>query len=190
MTRNCIRAIARYSVVKELNRAVVAAGPHQSGASKILKRENRVNHKSRLCSSPRASPSNDRNRCRARSNPCGPRAPSTGNGDGSYAPGPRESKEKNEKFLFFSRCLKRMNGNGLHRGRASRGGPCPTGHRPGVSRVTRFRSLPGPLERQIAASRGLVRRAPPFPQGPDLAYFPRKGNPRRVPGLDNSASCP
>ena len=43
MTRNCIRAIARYSVVKELNRTVVAAGPHFAGESKILKRPRSVN---------------------------------------------------------------------------------------------------------------------------------------------------
>jgi hypothetical protein len=37
VTRNCIRAIARYSVVKELNQAVLAAGPPQGGANKLLK---------------------------------------------------------------------------------------------------------------------------------------------------------
>jgi hypothetical protein len=42
--RNCFyRAIARYSVVKELYRAVVAAGPLRQGRSKILKGLKSVN---------------------------------------------------------------------------------------------------------------------------------------------------
>ena len=43
LTRNCIRAIARYSVVKEQYQALAAAGPHQQGAGNVLKNRKSVN---------------------------------------------------------------------------------------------------------------------------------------------------
>ena len=57
------RAIARYSVVKELNRAVVAAGPPlPAGRSKLLKCSQDVNLKLTFFSSPESKPEN-RLRC-------------------------------------------------------------------------------------------------------------------------------